>query len=690
MKNLIQSPKHRISKQLLLGFGLSLAVIGVAALSTIYTSLKFNLDEQVHQRARTITQGLEFASEGLVEDEETFLLERLVQNYATLPAVVEISIVDPRGSLLAHSRRMDLTWTNMDYADIHPTFVPSLLQASRNGTEVDIHAVVEGKPVIVQFLPFSSTVFNKFGAKTSQESTPSNRHRGVVIVVMDLQALENEALKNALWAILAMSFSGGLILTFMGWLIRQLVLSPLAKIQLAIADSENQEKFVLPILPNNEIGFLGATLASVLEEVKDFKQMELDIAERKYAEIAQHYELATNAAKVWIWDWDAQTGIFVLECGVREWLGYESCQDPIHLDDWLTNIYIDDRELVRNAFQKHLEGETSEFSCEYRLLDAKGNPHWFLSRGERVLDDQNKVIRAIGTITDIEEVKQAEKLIRRQAKRELVIREITQNIRKTLDLKTIFQTTVEEIRNFLKADRVGIFEFYPDTNFDDGEFVAESVLSKFGSAIAVKFHDHCFGEQYAEFYEQGTTQAVSDIHNSGLPQCYIQTLERFQIRANLVVPLLKADKLWGLLCIHQCDSPRDWEELEIDFVKQIGNQLAIAVQQADLYQQTQADLLIRKQTEAELLRVNQELLKATKLKDEFLANMSHELRTPLNSILGLSEVLKEQLLGTLNDKQLSAIGTVESSGTHLLSLINDILDLSKISSGMMELHIELV
>ncbi|MEA5485183.1 MULTISPECIES: response regulator [Pseudanabaena] len=690
MKNLIQSPKHRISKQLLLGFGLSLAVIGVAALSTIYTSLKFNLDEQVHQRARTITQGLEFASEGLVEDEETFLLERLVQNYATLPAVVEISIVDPRGSLLAHSRRMDLTWTNMDYADIHPTFVPSLLQASRNGTEVDIHAVVEGKPVIVQFLPFSSTVFNKFGAKTSQESTPSNRHRGVVIVVMDLQALENEALKNALWAILAMSFSGGLILTFMGWLIRQLVLSPLAKIQLAIADSENQEKFVLPILPNNEIGFLGATLASVLEEVKDFKQMELDIAERKYAEIAQHYELATNAAKVWIWDWDAQTGIFVLECGVREWLGYESCQDPIHLDDWLTNIYIDDRELARNAFQKHLEGETSEFSCEYRLLDAKGKPHWFLSRGERVLDDQNKVIRAIGTITDIEEVKQAEKLIRRQAKRELVIREITQNIRKTLDLKTIFQTTVEEIRNFLKADRVGIFEFYPDTNFDDGEFVAESVLSKFGSAIAVKFHDHCFGEQYAEFYEQGTTQAVSDIHNSGLPQCYIQTLERFQIRANLVVPLLKADKLWGLLCIHQCDSPRDWEELEIDFVKQIGNQLAIAVQQADLYQQTQADLLIRKQTEAELLRVNQELLKATKLKDEFLANMSHELRTPLNSILGLSEVLKEQLLGTLNDKQLSAIGTVESSGTHLLSLINDILDLSKISSGMMELHIELV
>lgn len=690
MKKLIQSPKHRISKQLLLGFGLSLAVIGATALSIIYTSLKFNLDEQVHQRASTITQGLEFASEGLIEDEETFLLERLVQNYATLPAVVEISIVDPRGNLLAHSRKLDLMGTNIAYAGIHPMFVAPLQQASHNGKPVDIHTTLEGKPVIVQFLPFSSTVFNKLREKPSQKSSQPNKYRGVVVVVMDLQALENEALKNALWAILAMSFSGVVILIFMGWLIRQLVLSPLAKIQLAIVDSEKQEKFILPVLPNNEIGFLGSTLASVLQEVKDYKQMELDIAERKYAEIAKHYELATNAAKVWIWIWDAQTGVFDLECGVREWLGYDDCLVPMHFDDWLTNIHIDDRELFRNTFRMHLEGEASEFSCEHRLFNAEGKPHWFLSRGESVVDDKNKVIKAIGTITDIEEVKQAEQLIRKQAKREFVIREITQKIRQTLDLKTIFKTTAEEIRSFLNADRVGIFEFYPDSKFDDGEFVAESVLSKFSSAMTVKIHDHCFGEQYAKLYEQGKIQAVSDIHNSGLTQCHIQVLAQFQIRANLVIPLLKADKLWGLLCIHQCDSPREWEDLEIDFVKQIANQLAIAVQQADLYEQIQADLLTRKQTEEQLRRVNDELLKATKLKDEFLANMSHELRTPLNSILGLSEVLKEQLLGTLNDKQLNAIGTVESSGTHLLSLINDILDLSKISSGMMELHVEQV
>ena len=99
------------------------------------------------------------------------------------------------------------------------------------------------------------------------------------------------------------------------------------------------------------------------------------------------------------------------------------------------------------------------------------------------------------------------------------------------------------------------------------------------------------------------------------------------------------------------------------------------------------DVNDRKQAEIQLQLANQELLRATKLKDEFLANMSHELRTPLNAILGLSESLKEEILGALNETQLKAISTVDSSGEHLLSLINDILDLSKISSGMMELDI---
>ncbi len=98
----------------------------------------------------------------------------------------------------------------------------------------------------------------------------------------------------------------------------------------------------------------------------------------------------------------------------------------------------------------------------------------------------------------------------------------------------------------------------------------------------------------------------------------------------------------------------------------------------------------RKQVEEQLLRTNQELIHATRLKDEFLANMSHELRTPLTAILGMSEVLHKQLLGSVNERQQKALGAISRGGRHLLELINDILDLSKISSGMMELDLNSV
>ncbi len=98
----------------------------------------------------------------------------------------------------------------------------------------------------------------------------------------------------------------------------------------------------------------------------------------------------------------------------------------------------------------------------------------------------------------------------------------------------------------------------------------------------------------------------------------------------------------------------------------------------------------RKQVEEQLLRINEELIRATNLKDEFLANMSHELRTPLTAILGMSELLQKEILGSVNERQQKAIAAIRKGGQHLLELINDILDLSKISSGKMELDLESV
>ncbi len=99
------------------------------------------------------------------------------------------------------------------------------------------------------------------------------------------------------------------------------------------------------------------------------------------------------------------------------------------------------------------------------------------------------------------------------------------------------------------------------------------------------------------------------------------------------------------------------------------------------------DITARKQAEAQLRQTNEQLARATRLKDEFLANMSHELRTPLNAILGMSEGFQEGVFGAINERQAKAIATIERSGQHLLELINDILDLSKIESGKLELQL---
>jgi PAS domain S-box-containing protein len=315
-----------------------------------------------------------------------------------------------------------------------------------------------------------------------------------------------------------------------------------------------------------------------------------------------------------------------------------------------------------------------------------------MSRTPLLDEDGQSYLLAI--IQDISERKQTELQLKQQATQEHLLIKITQRIRQSLDLQTTFETAVQEIQQFLKADRVGIFKFYPDSNFDDGEFVAEFVLPEFNSAIATRIHDHCFGEKYAALYAQGRIQVVHDIYNAGLQDCHVQVLAQFQIRANLVVPLINAKGLWGLLCIHQCSSPRVWQDGEIDLVKQIANQLAIAIQQVSLFEQLQQELTVRQQAESKLTEINQklaisneDLVRATRLKDDFLANMSHELRTPLNAILGMTEGLKDGVFGAVSDRQMKALQTVDSSGLHLLALINDILDVAKIESGKVTLEL---
>ncbi|MEL7035263.1 MAG: GAF domain-containing protein [Cyanobacteria bacterium J06592_8] len=200
-----------------------------------------------------------------------------------------------------------------------------------------------------------------------------------------------------------------------------------------------------------------------------------------------------------------------------------------------------------------------------------------------------------------------------QIKQQQALTSIIDRIRSSLDLETILNVTATEIRQLLNADRVGVFRFYPNSGWNEGEFVAENVAQEYPSAMAAKVYDHCFGSQFAAYYTQGRVQAVADIHNAGLSDCHIQILEQFQVRANLIVPVLKGEELWGLLCIHQCSHPRRWQLPEIEFVRKIAVYFAVALQQAEQLEQikSQATLVAQVKAQEKALARQKALVKIT-------------------------------------------------------------------------------
>ncbi|MFM7427600.1 MAG: PAS domain-containing protein [Elainella sp.] len=186
---------------------------------------------------------------------------------------------------------------------------------------------------------------------------------------------------------------------------------------------------------------------------------------------------------------------------------------------------------------------------------------------------------------DVTARKQAELDRQQQLERERILNQLTQQIRRSLDPAEVLQTAVTEVRQFLQADRAFIYRFNPDFS---GVIVVEAVAAGWESALAAAVDDRYFMDTQGEDYRQGRVQVVEDIYQAGLTECHVQMLERFQVRANLVVPILQGAALWGLLVLNQCTHCRPWQTSEVELLQQLAAQVGIAIQQAELYQQVQS------------------------------------------------------------------------------------------------------
>lgn len=197
------------------------------------------------------------------------------------------------------------------------------------------------------------------------------------------------------------------------------------------------------------------------------------------------------------------------------------------------------------------------------------------------------------------------------AAQQKVLVKVIEKIQRSPDINSIFRTATQELRHLLKADRVVIYRFHPDWS---GEFIAESVAAGWVSVITEQEHeevlkadrtnfDRCTLKNLAAYnpdadtylqetrgggYSRGEKfKSVDDIYTAGFSPCYIESLEKYQARAYIIVPIFQDNQLWGLLGAYQNSAPRQWEEGEIDIMLQLSTPLAIAIQQAEVRTQLQ-------------------------------------------------------------------------------------------------------
>ena len=318
-----------------------------------------------------------------------------------------------------------------------------------------------------------------------------------------------------------------------------------------------------------------------------------------------------------------------------------------------------------------------------------------LFRADCIKDETGSLIGLVGVITDITDRKQAETALLHQLRRERLVVAMLDRIRSSLNLEEILTTAVEQVRQFLQTDRTVIYRFNPDWS---GLVVVESVAKNRISVLDFDNFDPCFKDEFVASYQQGYIRAIEDIYREELSECHIKFLEQFEVKASLVVPILKArnsifqteptaeSQLWGLLIAHDCTCPRSWDSSEIESLRQLCVQLAIAIQQSTLFQQAQTEIADRKLAESALQQAVLAAETANRAKSEFLANMSHELRTPLNGVLGYAQIIK--IDKDLSSDHQESLSNIQQCGEHLLMLIDDVLDLSKIEARKMELYPE--
>ena len=276
--------------------------------------------------------------------------------------------------------------------------------------------------------------------------------------------------------------------------------------------------------------------------------------------------------------------------------------------------------------------------------------------------------------------------IQEQLERDCLLAKIALRIHQSLNLNEIINAAVTEVQQFLKADRVVLFQVKSSTVT---KIVAESVDRNCYSWMG---NQASFGYLMSNLkVKKNKSYAVDDIAQTDLPVEQVTSLKEKQVKAFLIVPICQDGQVWGIMCTQEYSGIREWQPSEIDLLQQLATQLAIAIQQAQLYQQVQTlntdlERQVQERT-SELEQKVKELEQLNILKDDFLSTVSHELRTPLSNMKMAIHMLK---VFPVPEKVQQYLKILDTECKREIELISDLLDLQRLEAGQESIALETI
>jgi PAS domain S-box-containing protein len=391
----------------------------------------------------------------------------------------------------------------------------------------------------------------------------------------------------------------------------------------------------------------------------------MEITERKRTEEAlkeseAQLRLALNAAQMGVWDWNMKTGSVTFSEREEAILGFASGEFDGRYKTYFNRIHPEDRSRVTQMNQNTIE-EKADYDIDYRIIWPDGTIHWLREKGAVLHDETGKAVRMIGITMDITDRKQAQESLRQSEERyrklaqqaELLYR-IASQIRNSLNLDTILETAVVEIRNLLQIDRCHFIWYCADADSAMWQVVHEAKPTDQPSLSG------CYAAEALEPLIQPLLNfevlRVDDVQNlqDDATREFFQSLG---YKSLLYLPIQTPSGKVGVVACVNCNGLRSWNDEEVELVSVVCDQLAIAINQAELYAKSRAaaSVATEKATQLELalhsLQQTQfQLIQTEKMSSlgQLVAGVAHEINNPVTFISGNVDHASDYIKNLLN------------------------------------------